>query len=136
MNIITTKAECQSAADQFREQWQAKLKSGFPKTDSSSNLQFRGWFNDKNSWKAVEFWTEHGFEPRFRDQAWLEGNSAAPLGCSMDRNGNMIYWNPYKMDQTQKEWEKGASYTVFGGLIHAESAASDAWVAGQIGICK
>jgi hypothetical protein len=130
--IITTEAECRSASEQFQKHWLAKLASGFARTSTTSDFQFRYWQNDLDAWKGVSGWTDHGYEPQFRAGVWKGGNSKAPLGCSMDKNGNVVYWNEYKMHQSQQEWKQDATYTEMGGLIHAEDEGG----AYRVGVCK
>jgi len=131
-NIITTQGECEAAAAQFRKEWEANLKSGFQRTESTSDLQFRTYQLSDPFWQRHQDYTEGGFEPRFRAGAWHSGNSKAPIGCSLDPIGNFIYWNPYRMDQAQEQWQEGATYTELGGLIHSGIAG----FGNQIGICK
>lgn len=134
MNIITSKAECMAAADQFQKEWRRKVKSGFPYVaGTTSDIKFRHYMNDDPHWKTIPGWTPHGVEPLFRPGAWHilgKGNPKGPLGCSLDPNKNVIYWNAYKMDQSPAEWEVGASYTEFGGLAHSGIDSRN------VGICK
>merc|ERR1712046_117539 len=120
--------ECKEAAQQFAAEWKAKMKSGFPKTGSTSALKYVMDWDSRtvNQWH----WPEDGFEPRFRKS---QEDSSAPIGCYMDRNHNFIYWNTYKQS-TPNEWSVDATFTELGGLIHA----SDSRTFGipVVGVCK
>jgi hypothetical protein len=135
-SIITTKEECLLALEQLKKQWKKKVESGFPEGETTSHLLMRPWLMSTDQWRnAYPSQHEHGVEPVWRSGAnWEKGNSKGPLGCSMDMNGAVVYWNGYKMDQSQQEWEQGATYTNGGGLIHAEYDGTRNPY--HVGICK
>merc|ERR1740123_19870 len=140
-NIIRTEEECKAAARQFEAAWNDQIPSGFARTATTSDLQFRRWTLSDPLWKQHGRYNDHGFQPVFRDGAWhtgghADGNPAAPMGCSMDPNGNWIYWNPYMIGQSISEWRVGAEFTPMGGLIHAGQIEAGTKHQDQIGICK
>merc|ERR1711924_80814 len=116
---------------QFAGEWKAKLKSGFPKTGATSVLKYS---MDWDNLHADLKWAEDGFEPWFRRS---EVKSNAPIGCYMDRNEHVIYWNAYKQSLPH-EWTVDATSTELGGLIHAADTDSETWNLhpGLVGICK
>jgi hypothetical protein len=124
--LLTSEDECREAAQQFSDEWKAKLKSGFPKTGATSVLKYS---IDWHHAHAHFNWAEDGREPHFRRS---EVKSNAPIGCYMDRNLNVVYWNAYKQS-TPHEWTVDATFTELGGLIQASDAESGLGVAG---ICK
>jgi uncharacterized protein YktA (UPF0223 family) len=135
-NIITSKEECLSASEQLQKQWKKKVESGFSESKTTSHLLMRPWILNEDPWLSVfsAQLLEHGPPPGWAptNNDWEKGKSKGPLGCSIDMTGAMVRWNGYKMDQSQQEWEQGATYTHAGGLMHSEFEGHYYFV----GICK
>merc|ERR1719181_34780 len=126
--LLSSEAECKEAAQQFKEEWQARLKSGFEETEGAmSALKYSMLWHPNRHLNMMEY----GAEPKFRHSSV---ESEKPIGCYMDRNQNIIYWNKYKQDAPD-EWTVGAAYTELGGLIQSSDTKTGAFP-GLVGICK
>lgn len=124
-DLLTSEAECREAAQQFQEEWESRLESGFATTDMTSNLKFRSPFYTNPN--------KPGFRPRFSGTKTRDCLDC-PFGCYMDLNGNTIHWKEYTQN-APNELILDATYTELGGLIPASFTMSPSGL-GLAGICK